>query len=181
MRVASDTTQVPWYGVQTSKIRPIAFDIVKDVDVTGCGATVPFLYEYVPAPGAYHGSCEDRRILPSIPHTCDRAPTQPERPWQCTALTSAVPPSSPALRRWPTAAYACRLHTADHAWNAEYMGRGGAKSTACQVASVCCGCRAGLACWWPSSIRHLHSIIARSLRHRSDHWSSQPSSNRSDA
>ena len=29
------------YGVQTSRIRPIAFDIKKDVGVTGCGATVP--------------------------------------------------------------------------------------------------------------------------------------------
>ena len=53
-------------GVQTRIIRPIAFDIKRDVGVTGCGATVPFRNNPHVVPGKDHG-CDRSEILASGP------------------------------------------------------------------------------------------------------------------
>ena len=48
------------------RIRPIAFDIIKDVGVTGSGATVPFRNNPHVVPGKDHG-CDRSEVLMSCP------------------------------------------------------------------------------------------------------------------
>ena len=54
------------YGVQTSRIRPIAFDIIRDVGVSGLVATVPFRNNPHGAPEKDHG-CDRSEALMSCP------------------------------------------------------------------------------------------------------------------